>query len=355
MGKMKKIGNSFQFRMSLLLLGSTFLFCGLFVLQYGIFGSEVDWLDQHSVLADYFRKRFYATGNLLPDFAWNLGGGQNIYHFSYYGLFSPQILLSYLFPFAKMDLYLMGSNILLYGITVLLFYHWLSGKQLDREVCAGTSFMFALGTPLLFHFYNQLMFVNYMPFLCLGFMGVDRHMSTKAARAAGVMEKGRRSYYGILFYCRPSGLLIFAVAGMILTSYYFSVGGLIAIGIYAIWEYVMKNGSITVKGFLKEGFCFLLPIVTAILITGFLLLPTACSLSMGRAGGAAAWSGMTAGTFIREMLLPDFTALRFLYVPYGIGLSTLCLVALAGGLLFGKNWRGRVLPGLLLLVLTIPF
>lgn len=57
------------------------LLCRLFVLQYGVFGSSIDWISQHSTLADYFRKRFYATGNLFPDFAWNLGGGQNILPF----------------------------------------------------------------------------------------------------------------------------------------------------------------------------------------------------------------------------------------------------------------------------------
>ena len=68
------------------------LLCRLFVLQYGVFGSSIDWISQHSTLADYFRKRFYATGNLFPDFAWNLGGVQNIYHFAYYGLLSPTML-----------------------------------------------------------------------------------------------------------------------------------------------------------------------------------------------------------------------------------------------------------------------
>ena len=80
------------------------LLCRLFVLQYGVFGSSIDWISQHSTLADYFRKRFYATGNLFPDFAWNLGGGQNIYHFAYYGLLSPTVLLSYLFPFIPMEI-----------------------------------------------------------------------------------------------------------------------------------------------------------------------------------------------------------------------------------------------------------
>ena len=70
----------------LLLTGSTLFFCRMFVGRYGIFGAKVDWLSQHSVLPDYFRQQFYATGKLFPEFAANLGGGQNIYHFAYYGL-----------------------------------------------------------------------------------------------------------------------------------------------------------------------------------------------------------------------------------------------------------------------------
>ena len=32
-------------------------------------GSETDWLSQHIVFPEYFRKKFYETGNLWPDFA----------------------------------------------------------------------------------------------------------------------------------------------------------------------------------------------------------------------------------------------------------------------------------------------
>ena len=190
------------------------LLCRLFVLQYGVFGSSIDWISQHSTLADYFRKRFYATGNLFPDFAWNLGGGQNIYHFAYYGLLSPTVLLSYLFPFIPMDLWVMGSSALLYAADAVLFYRWISKKGLHYGNCLFTSLFFTCSTALLYHSYNQLMFVNYMPFLLLALLGVDRH-----------------------FQKRKSGLLILSVLGMILTSFYFSVGGLLALTAYAVTEY----------------------------------------------------------------------------------------------------------------------
>ena len=195
------------------------LLCRLFVLQYGVFGSSIDWISQHSTLADYFRKRFYATGNLFPDFAWNLGGGQNIYHFAYYGLLSPTVLLSYLFPFIPMDLWVMGSSALLYAADAVLFYRWISKKGLHYGNCLFTSLFFTCSTALLYHSYNQLMFVNYMPFLLLALLGVDRH-----------------------FQRRKSGLLILSVLGMILTSFYFSVGGLLALTAYAVTEY-LKCGT----------------------------------------------------------------------------------------------------------------
>ena len=58
-----------------------------------IFGAKVDWSSQHSVFPEYFRQQFYRTGQFFPEFALNIGGGQNIYNFSYYGLFSPVVLI----------------------------------------------------------------------------------------------------------------------------------------------------------------------------------------------------------------------------------------------------------------------
>lgn len=65
----------------------TVLSVWLFCLRHGLFGAKVDWISQHSVLPDYFRQQFYDTGELFPEFAANIGGGQNIYHFAYYGLY----------------------------------------------------------------------------------------------------------------------------------------------------------------------------------------------------------------------------------------------------------------------------
>ena len=48
-----------------------------------VYGSQTDWSNQHFAIPEYFRTRFYATGELFPNFALHLGGGQNIYNFAY--------------------------------------------------------------------------------------------------------------------------------------------------------------------------------------------------------------------------------------------------------------------------------
>ena len=78
-----------------IILGTIVLFCcWIFCGRLGVFGSKVDWISQHSVLPEYFRQQFYETGQWFPEFAANIGGGQNIYNFAYYGLYSP-VAVSY--------------------------------------------------------------------------------------------------------------------------------------------------------------------------------------------------------------------------------------------------------------------
>ena len=125
----------------LLLCLLTVFVCWLFVGRNGVFGAKVDWISQHSVIPDYFRRQFYDTGELFPEFAANLGGGQNIYNFSYYGLYSPVILLSYLLPFVKMSDYIIAVSVAGIAVSVCLLYYWLGRDKTWRsiDVYAGRS------------------------------------------------------------------------------------------------------------------------------------------------------------------------------------------------------------------------
>lgn len=309
----------------ILLLGMLSLFfCWLFVGRYGIFGSKVDWISQHSVLPDYFRQQFYETGELLPEYAANIGGGQNIYHFSYYGLYSPVILLSYLLPFVKMGDYLMAASMLSLAGTVMMIFYWFQKRGFSVKISFFTALMFLLSGPMIFHSYSQIMFVNYMPFLCMALLGVDCYF-----------EKGR------------SGLYAVSVFLMIMTSFYFSIGGMFVLVLYGIYRYLQtKDTAVTVKMFLMEGFRFCLPMLSAVLMSGILLIPTAAALA-GRN------SAKGEGISLASLLIPNIEVGRLVYTPYGIGLTTFVITVLITGLTSRKRYE-RVLVYGCVLVLTMP-
>lgn len=251
--------------MPFLLILFTLFFCWLFCGRYGVFGSKVDWISQHSVFPDYFRQQFYDTGDFFPEFAAGIGGGQNIYNFAYYGLYSPVFLLSYLLPFVKMSDYLIAASFTCLASAVVLLYFWLIKRGFSQTVSFLTALLFLLSAPMIFQSYNQIMFVNYMPFLCMALWGVD-----------SFLEKGKPLLY-------LSGVFL-----MIMTSFYFSIGGILVLILYGLHRYFMLQDSLGKKirflDFLRDGIRFLGPILTAILLSAFFLVPTAMALHGGREG-----------------------------------------------------------------------
>lgn len=308
----------------LLLTGLTLFFCRIFVGRYGIFGAKVDWLSQHSVLPDYFRQQFYATGKLFPEFAANLGGGQNIYHFAYYGLYSPLILPSYLLPFVKMSDYIMAVSITGLTASVLLFYYWLKSRKTDTGTAFILSLMFLLAGPMIGQYSGQIMFVDYMPFLCLALIGVDRY-----------------------FKQEKSGLFTVSVFLMIMTSFYFSIGGMLSLVLYGLHRYFeqREGNRVTVRSFLRDGLCFVRSMILAVLMSGFFLVPTALALTGGRS--------KEQNTSFASFFIPQITVERFSYSIYGIGLTTLVITVLLTGLLYRKVYE-KVLTYGCVIVLVIP-
>ena len=308
----------------LLLTGLTLFFCWMFVGRYGIFGAKVDWLSQHSVLPDYFRQQFYATGKLFPEFAANLGGGQNIYHFAYYGLYSPLILPSYLLPFVKMSDYIMAVSITGLTASVLRFYYWLKSRKTDAGTAFILSLMFLLAGPMIGQYSGQIMFVDYMPFLCLALIGVDRY-----------------------FEQEKSGLFTVSVFLMIMTSFYFSIGGMLSLVLYGLHRYFeqREGNRVTVRSFLRDGLCFVRSMILAVLMSGFFLVPTALALTGGRS--------KEQNTSFASFFIPQITVERFAYSIYGIGLTTLVITVLLTGLLYRKVYE-KVLTYGCVIVLVIP-
>ena len=292
-----------------------------------IFGSRVDWLSQHSVFPEYFRQQFYDTGNLFPEFAANVGGGQNIYHFAYYGLYNPLYFPAYFLPFVKMSDYIMVISILCLVADTLLFYKWIKSHGVSKGNSILTSILFLLAGPMIFHSYTHIMFVNYMPFLLLALMGTDRY-----------------------FQKHRSDLLTGSVFLMIMTSFYFSIGGILILLIYGVFQYMdsqeKQRKEVNVKRFFLAGILFCIPILIAVMMSGFLLIPTAMALqNSARATGSS--------IALKELFLPDSDYMQILYHPYGIGLTTFVLTVLITGFTY-KKWKERYIHIACFLIIIIP-
>ncbi len=286
-----------------------------------VYGSTTDWGIQHYAIPEYFRTLFYDTGNLFPQFAPNLGAGQNIFYFAYYGLLSPIILISYLFPFIEMSNYIIISTIITGILSIFLFYKWLKNNNYNTTICFVTTFLFLCAAPLIFQSHRHIMFINYMPFLILGLMGVDKHFKES-----------------------KSWLLIISIFLIIMTSYFYSVGSIVCIVIYGIYNYLKTDKNPDFKKFIKASIKFAIPVIIAIMMAAILLYPVIYALLSGRVHGNVPIN-------IVELITPHFGLEYLLYSPYSVGLTAILIIALFSNLVL-KNIADRFLNITLIAIIT---
>jgi uncharacterized membrane protein YfhO len=167
------------------------------------------------------------------------------------------------------------------------------------------------------------MFIDYMPFLILGLIGIDRYFNNKGS---------------LLFT-----LSIFLI---IMTSYYYSIGSILCLVIYGVYKYISINKKITIKDFLTDGFKFLIPIFIGILMSSILLVPTALTLISNR-------SETSAVIPLKDILIPNFSFEALLYNSYGMGFTCIALISLIYVMLNLKREK-RFLSTILFVVLCIP-
>ena len=288
-----------------------------------VFGSDTDWVNQHTIIPEYFRQIFYKTGNLLPNMAFHYGAGQNIFNLSYYGLLSPITLLSYFLPFLSMATYTKIINIILLMISGFLFYNFMEQHGNDRKMCLLTSIIFILGAPFIFHMHRHTMFVNYMPFLVMGMMGVDKYLHKK-----------------------KKVLLIISVFLMIMTSYYYSVVGIIVLCVYFLHEYLYyhKDGNLRETTF--DCIKFGMVMFVGVLLAGILLVPTMYTIFMGRNEGGEVYK-------LSKLLIPDMHFYDDFNGTYSIGLSVFGFITLLY-LFFTKKRSNVIIAIILSTILFVP-
>ena len=294
----------------------------VFVITNGtyLYGSTLDWYGEHISIPEYFRTLFYHTKDFFPDFAMNIGGGQNIYNLSYYGFLSPIILISYLMPGVSMRTFVAVSTIVCVLVSAVLMYVFLKKKKFSSEICFAVSFMLAVSSPMSFHSHRHIMFINYMPFVILGMFGVDKKFD---------QNKG--------------WLLTLASFLMIMTSYYYSIGGLVSLFVYALYRYLLQMNKVTVQSFFKTLFRILMPVLVAVLCSAIITLPTLATIVHNRA---------ESNVFItlKDLLVPSINTRSILYYSYGLGLTVIVFLALAN--CFKEN-KAKITLGIILTILVV--
>ena len=327
------------------------------------FGYGSDWLSQHLPLAETLRSAMLDSGRLLPLYL-HLGGGSSVYDFAYYGLLRPDILLGCLFPQVGMEYLLAGYSLAGIVLGTNLLFWWLR-RRLRSEpsgarAAAFAAMLYAAAT-CLFHAHNQLMFVNYLPFLILTLIGIDR-----------MAEQGKGAW-----------LVTGGLSLVYLHSFYYSISCLAVCGIYAIdWVRGMRgtsepigamrgdhaqahvcelrgaraSGSPACAGKLrrsesgtkceKRSKSFVLRLAGCVCLSiglcAVLLLPTGLDILSGSKDG---------GVFAAQLKLLDLTLEGMLYTPYGMGLTLISLYCLLTALAQRKT---RFLAICMLAIVTIP-
>lgn len=279
------------------------------------YGSLMDWESQHYAFPEYFRNLFYDTKNFFPSFAPNIGAGQSIYNFSYYGLFNPFILFSYLLPFVSMSSYIQAVSIISVLVSVIMFYFWIK-KRCDLKIAFLVSCLFLLAAPIIFHSHRHIMFVSYLPFFMGALFCCDKFFEKK--NRAG---------------------LIFCMAMIMLTSYYFSIGSYLAIFVYITAVYLNRNPEFKIKEYLKSivnlGVCM----IVSVMISAVLWMPTLYAILTGRANTNVKIN-------LKDILFPTLDYKAVVYSTYSMGLTIIALMAIVFAVI--KRNRGRRFIGIIL-------
>lgn len=278
-----------------------------------LFASQIDYLPQHITIPDYLRTLFYENGTLFADYAPHLQGGTNLYAFSYYGLFRPDVLLSFLFPMVSMKTIIITYSIFLMMLGNVVLFIWLSRKGFSWKISLFAAFLYACSS-VFFHSHRQIMFVNYMPFLIMALMSIDTYFKTKRITT-----------------------LTLSIIFIILHSYFFAIAAIVICLVYFYLE-AKKYPSFQMM-YVRVW----ISIAFAIMACAILLLPTAQVIVANKKSVAPMDYSILA------TMNPQLNGL--LYDPYGCGLSIVCWASLVVSI---SNRKSRILGWILIACFSLP-
>lgn len=271
-----------------------------------VWGSETDWLNQHFTIPEYFRTRFYDTGDLFPDFALQLGGGQNIYNFAYYGLMNPLYLPAYLMPWVTMAEYIQVISLISVDVSCIMCYY-LMKKHFSSRMSFLLSIMFMCCAPLIFHSHRHIMFVNYFPFLFAVLLAVSERDRVK-----------NRTIIILSSYC------------ILCSSFYYSISAFAVIIIYSAFIFLRSDSKLSFSKLIEKMIPKIGCLFLGGLLAGILWLPTFATLISGREKSSSIVN-------VLKLLIPTINLQYLLYSPYSLGANFIAVAAVIVMLKYGDK------------------
>ena len=262
-----------------------------------VWGSDIDWSDQHFTIPEYLRTRYLETGDWSPDFAMQLGAGQNIYNFAYYGIANPLYLPAYFMPWMTMATYIQLISIIEVLVSAVMSYYFFK-RHFSGTMPLVLALMFILSGPLIFHSHRHIMFMNYYPFL----MGLLLIVKRKDSVLSLLMIT-------LLTYC------------VLCSSYFYSVGVFVTVGIYIVFNCLEEDQRSGIKKVMaalwKKGlFAFLGGVCAA-----RFWMPALAAIISGRASTSVEIS-------LLELLVPTLNLNVLLYTSYAAGLTVISPISI---------------------------
>lgn len=298
----------------------------LFILRRGVaWGSDMDWSSQHFMIPEYIRMRFLETGDHHPDFAMQLGGGQNIYNLAYYGMANPLYLPAYFMPCVNMAVYVQGVSMAGVLVSALMSYYFFK-RHFRGMMPLLLGLMFLFAAPLIFHSHRHIMFVNYYPFLMALLFAV----------------RGRDSALN----CFLTGLFSYCI---MCTSYFYSVGSFAAVGTYMVFSCIEQDQKIKVRAIAGRIWKKLVFIVIGCVCAAHLWMPAFAAIISGRASTSVEVP-------LTSLIIPVVNFGVLLYSPYSAGMSCFSPVSIIALLRNGtrsERFLAGVMAGCVLLPLIV--
>ena len=250
------------------------------LLTSNVFGNTIDWYSQHVVIADALRHAIRSEHTLFPTYMKQLMGGGNIYHFSYYGYLRPDILIGALLIHVNMQTIIIAYSVLMMTLSVICCYIFLRQHTDDENICIFVSLLVLLSS-IFFHSHKQIMFVNYMPYLFLALISIEK-----------------------------KNFVAFTLCGsmIVLHSYFYCIGCFIVCFIYLLYRYP------------QEWKKLLISYVLIVLLTAILTIPTLYIILMNGKSGAP--------TQLSSLFIPSLNLKGLLYSKYGCGLTYISYILL---------------------------